>query len=525
MASSARRFTAAVPQLHDYLTESAQRLPDRVALVCQGRRLTYGEIEAESNRLAHALVRQGVRREDRVLILADNTAETVIAFWAAMKANGVACPVSPLMKGPKLAGLIEDCTPAALVGSAVHAPLLLAAAEHHPLPQTVILAGRDGPTRLAGHPGVVRWDAALAQEPAGSAPPRANIDIDLASIIYTSGSTGTPKGIMLTHRNMLTAATSITAYLENREDDVILDALPLSFDYGLYQVIMAFRVGASVVLERSFAYPTEVMKRLVAEGVTGFPGVPTMFATMAGMANLEQFDFSRVRYVTNTAAALHQKHIAFIRRTFSSARFYSMYGLTECKRCTYLPPDDLDRKPGSVGIAIPNTEMWMVDDHDNRVGPNVAGQLVIRGATVMKGYWNKPGETAKRLRPGSLPGELVLHTGDCCRLDEDGYLYFVSRMDDVIKSRGEKVAPNEVERALLEIPGISQAAVIGIPDEILGQAIKAFVVLESGAELTAKAIQLECQARLEPHMIPSQVAIVLNLPQTTSLKTSKRDLL
>ena len=270
----------------------------------------------------------------------------------------------------------------------------------------MIAAGGEAVKRLAdANRATVSWSDAIGDEDSSRPPDRHNLDIDLASLIYTSGSTGEPKGIMLTHRNMLAAATSITAYLENREDDVILDALPLSFDYGLYQVIMAFRMGATVVLERSFAYPAQVLDDLVHERVTGFPGVPTMFATLAGMKDIEAYDFSSVRYVTNTAAAIAPQHIDFIRRTFSRARFYSMYGLTECKRVSYLPPEDLDRKPDSVGVAIPNTELWVVDERGERVGPGVVGELVVRGATVMKGYWNKPEATAERLRPGPLPGE------------------------------------------------------------------------------------------------------------------------
>jgi amino acid adenylation domain-containing protein len=514
-----------VPQLQDCLRASAGRLPDKVALVCQRGRLTYGAIEDESNRLANALVSRGVKRGDRVIILAENTAETVVAFWASLKANAVACPISGLIKGPKLAALIDDCTPAAVVGTSRHVQVLADASQVRPLPRVVILAGPlDAFRREARCREAVGWDEAVGPESGATAPRPLNIDIDLASLIYTSGSTGAPKGIMLTHRNMIAAATSITSYLESREDDVVIDALPLSFDYGLYQVIMAFKMGATVVLERSFTYPTQVLKAMASEGVTAFPGVPTMFATLAEMAELDAYDFSRVRYVTNTAAAIHPKHVAFIRRTFRAARFYSMYGLTECKRCTYLPPEDLDRKPDSVGIAIPNTELWIVDEDGNRVGPNTVGQLVIRGATVMKGYWNKPEATARRLRAGPLPGQQVLYTGDYCRQDEDGYLYFVSRMDDIIKTRGEKVAPKEVEAALLDIPGVSEAAVVGIPDTILGQAIKAFVVLSPGAALTKQEILFECRARLEPHMVPRDVDVVSEIPRTTSMKARKVDL-
>jgi acyl-CoA synthetase (AMP-forming)/AMP-acid ligase II len=201
-----------------------------------------------------------------------------------------------------------------------------------------------------------------------------------------------------------------------------------------------------------------------------------------------------------------------------------MYGLTECKRCTYLPPADVDRKPTSVGIAIPNTELWIVDEHDRKVGPGVVGQLVIRGATVMKGYWEKPEATAKRLRPGPVPGEQVLYTGDLCMLDEEGYLTFVGRMDDIIKSRGEKVAPKEVENALVSIAGIKEAAVIGVPDELWGHAVKAFVVLEDGAVLEPKAIVRECQGKLEAFMVPKYVEVVADLPKTTTGKIKKTGL-
>jgi acyl-coenzyme A synthetase/AMP-(fatty) acid ligase len=201
-----------------------------------------------------------------------------------------------------------------------------------------------------------------------------------------------------------------------------------------------------------------------------------------------------------------------------------MYGLTECKRCSYLPPEDLDRKPGSVGVAIPNTELWIVDDQGRRLGPNQVGQLVVRGATVMLGYWEKPEATAEKLRPGPLPGERVLYTGDYCRFDDEGYLYFVGRMDDIIKSRGEKVPPKEVEGVLLNLPGVKEAAVVGVPDPILGQAVKAFVVLETTASYTDKQIQRECQSRLEAYMVPREIVFVADLPKTQTGKIKKTGL-
>ena len=517
-------MASAVPQLHDYLLESARRLPEKVALVCQKQRLSYAEIDARSNALANALVRRGVERGDRVVVFADNTVEAVVSFWAILKANGVVSIVNPLTKADKLIYLLNDCRAKALITDGHLTPVFSEAARGSAHLRSVIVSGGLDRVRLEGLPGVVAWDDALSAEERHTAPPRRNIDVDLAAIIYTSGSTGDPKGVMLTHRNMLTAATSISTYLENVEDDVILGVLPLAFDYGLYQMIMAFRLGARLVLERSFTYPAQVLKAVVDEGVTGFPGVPTIFAILAELKTLKSLDLSRIRYVTNTAAALPLKHILMLRDIFPTARIYSMYGLTECKRCTYLPPAELEKKPGSVGIAIPNTELWVVDEEGNRVGPGVVGQLVIRGATVMKGYWEKPEATAKKLKPGPLPGEQVLFTGDFCKLDEDGYLYFVGRMDDIIKSRGEKVAPKEVENALMNIHGVKEAAVIGVPDDILGQAVKAFVVLEAGASLSDKDVMRECQARLENFMVPKHVVFVPELPKTTTGKVKKTGL-
>lgn len=517
---------SAVPLLHDYLAASARRLPDKIALVCKQARLSYAELDRRANALAHALVRRGVARGDRVIVFGDNTPETAIAFWAVLKANAVVSVVNPLTKADKLAYLLNDCRASALVTDAHLGPVFTDAVARAPHLRAVVVSGDAGAELVAALPGGVTWQSALAAEAAGeeAPPPRRCLDVDLAAIVYTSGSTGDPKGVMLTHRNMLTAATSVSTYLELREDDVVLMVLPMAFDYGLYQMIMSFRVGARVVVERSFAFPAAVLAAMQTEGVTVFPGVPTIFAILSGLETLASYDLSTIRTVTNTAAALAERQILKLRETFPTARIFSMYGLTECKRCTYLPPEDLLRKPTSVGIAIPNTELWLVDEHDRRLPPGQVGQLVIRGATVMRGYWEKPEATAKKLRPGPLPGEMVLYTGDLCRLDEEGYLTFVGRMDDIIKSRGEKVAPKEVENVIVDVAGVREAAVIGVPDEVLGQAVKAFVVLEPGVTMTEKDLQRECQRRLENFMVPKHVAFVAELPKGATGKIQKTGL-
>jgi amino acid adenylation domain-containing protein len=516
--------SAAVPLLHDYLLESARRLPEKIALVCGKKRVSYAELDRLSNALAHTLVARGVERGDRVVVFADNTVETVVAFWAVLKANAVISVVNPLTKADKLAYLLNDCRATALVTDGHITPVFADAAARSPHLRTIVVSGALDQKRLAELPGVVAWEEALAAGNGHEPPGRRAIDADLASIIYTSGSTGDAKGVMLTHRNMLTAATSVSTYLELGENDVILGILPLSFDYGLYQLIMAFRLGARLVLERSFTYPAQVLKVMVEECATVFPGVPTIYAILAEMKTLKDTDLSTIRTVTNTAAALPVKHIEMLRDLFPKARVFSMYGLTECKRVSYLPPSDLSRKPTSVGIAIPNTELWIVDESDERVGPNVVGELVVRGATVMLGYWEKPESTAKKLRPGPLPGERVLYTGDYCRFDEEGYLYFVGRKDDIIKSRGEKVAPKEVENVLVNVAGVKEAAVIGVPDDILGQAVKAFVVLEAGVSMTEKEVLFACQQKLENFMVPKHVVFVADLPKTTTGKIKKTEL-
>ena len=509
----------AIPLLHDYLRHSADRMGDKVALVCGGQHLTYAEIETRANSVAGHLADAGVARGDRVMIFADNTIETVISFWAVLKANAVVCIVNPLTKSDKLHYLLNDCLPTALITDSHLTSIFREPAQKCPSLRRTIISGPMDDAELKQLPHGVRWNVAASGDRA--APARACIDIDLAAIIYTSGSTGEPKGVMLTHRNMMTACTSIASYLELEESEVILNVLPLAFDYGLYQMIMAVRTGARLVLERSFAFPAQILALIKQERVTGFPGVPTIFAALSELRSLKDQDFSSIRYVTNTAAALPLKHILMLQDLFPSARIYSMYGLTECKRCTYLPPEDLARKPLSVGVAIPNTEMWIVDEDDKRVGPDVVGQLVIRGATVMKGYWGKPEATARKLKPGPLPGEQVLYTGDYCRMDAEGYLYFVGRGDEIIKSRGEKVAPREVENALIGIPGVREAAVIGVPDELLGQAVKAFVVMEQGRFIDEKQLQKECQKRLENFMVPKSIVIVSSLPMTDTGKLKK----
>jgi acyl-CoA synthetase (AMP-forming)/AMP-acid ligase II len=348
--------------------------------------------------------------------------------------------------------------------------------------------------------------------------------LDLATIIYTSGSTGEPKGVMSAHYNVISAARSITTYLENVADDIILSALPLSFDYGLYQIIMAFSFGGTIVLEKSFVYPYQILERIIQERVTGFPLVPTMAAILLKMDDLAKFDLQHLRYISNTAAALPVAHLQRLRQCFPEARIYSMYGLTECKRVSYLPPEEVDRRPGSVGIAMPNEEVFIVDQDGKEVGPDVVGELVIRGSNVMQGYWRDPEASARSFRPGRYVGERLLYSGDLFRKDDEGFLYFVARKDDLIKTKGERVSPKEVENAICEMEGVAEAVVIGVPDEIFGQAIKAFIVLDGKNNLTPEKVTKYCTNGLEAFMVPKYIEFRDVLPKTSSGKIDKKAL-
>jgi len=468
-----------------------------------------------------------VARHDRVAVLADNTPEAVVSIWAALKAEAAFLVINPTTKTDKVSYILNNCRASALVTHSSKWRNVSPALAGTPSLRAVVVAGKPVPGAASSLPAgaeLLGWDEAQ-ERGEGPRPERRGIDIDLAALIYTSGTTGNPKGVVLTHRNMLSASTSITTYLENVEDDIILSVLPLSFDYGLYQVIMAAQFGGTVVLERSFTYPYQVINLLREERVTGFPIVPTMSAILLQMKELEKEEFPALRYITNTAAALPESHITGLQRIFPGAAIYSMYGLTECKRVSYLPPSEIDRRPTSVGRGMPNEEVYLVDDDGLRITePGVTGELVVRGANVMQGYWELPEETAKMLRPGLFPWEKSLWTGDLFRMDEDGFLYFVSRRDDIIKSRGEKVSPKEVEAALYAHGDVVEAAVIGVPDDLLGEAVKAFVVLRDGSTATDQEILAHCKGRLEDFMVPQTVEITDSLPKTSSGKITKKGL-
>lgn len=511
-------------QLESFLEQSAQRFPRKTALVCDRQRLTYAELESAANCLARALIEKGIRRGDRVAIHMDNSPQAVIAMFAILKAGAVFLIINPTTKTKKLTYILNNCRARAIVlperKLSEHEELVA----HTPHLEMLIVTNSTETVVDCDGKSCFALEALIEDHShCSQAPGKRAIDVDVAALVYTSGSTGNPKGVTLSHRNMVSAATSITTYLEKTPHDIILSVLPLAFDYGLYQVLMSAKVGATLVLERSFAFPHAVMQRLVEERVTGFPLVPTMAALLL-QTDLRPYDLGRLRFVTNTGAALPTDHIRQLRELFPHVAVYSMYGLTECKRVSYLPPDQIDQRPGSVGKAMPNTEVYLVNEEGRRLPPGEEGELVVRGSNVMLGYWEMPEETEKMLKPGPLPGERVLHTGDFFRMDEDGYLYFLGREDDIIKCRGEKVSPKEVENVLCEHPSIAEAAVVGVPDELQGQSIGAMITLKNGRQLSEKEALRHCADHLENFMVPRAIRILQQLPKTSNGKIDKRAL-
>ncbi len=503
----------------DFLAGSASRFSDKTAIVCGERRLTYGEFDETSNRIAQALVSGGVRQGDRVVVFLENSIEAAVSIFGILRAGAVFVVINSTTKPRKLEFILDDCSAKALIIGAKCVESYRAVISGAQLMECVVVCGEGAYPKIDSHQ-IVDFERDLSSFPS-SRPGRRVIDVDLAALIYTSGSTGSPKGVAVSHLNVISAANSITEYLENVADDVIINVLPMSFDYGLYQLLMSARVGATLVLENSFAYPFAIVERIQEERVTGFPGVPTVFAMLLQMGDVQPDRFDSVRYVTNTAAALPPAHILRLKGLFRNAKIFSMYGLTECKRVSYLKPDELDRRPASVGRGMPNVQVLVVDEDGKPVPPGVVGELTVRGSNVMMGYWNCPEETASVIRSGRAPWERVLYTGDLFKQDEDGFLYFVSRKDDMIKSRGEKVSPTEVERVIQEMAGVSEAVVIGLSDPILGQAVKAIVVRSGASSVTGRNVIEHCASRLENFMVPREVEFADVLPKTSTWKVRR----
>ena len=483
--------------LHEFVSHSAETRPDAPALTYQSTHLSYGALADSVNSFACALSALGVKRGERVAVYLEKRFENVIACFGASKAGCIFVPINPLLKPEQVAYILRDCNVKILVTSRDRQALL----------NEVLVACSDL-TQIICVDDEQQWNTLLDQ-PALKLPQC--IDSDPVGIFYTSGSTGKPKGVVLSHRNMVAGAKSVASYLENDAHDTLLAALPLSFDAGFSQLTTAFFVGARVVL-LNYLLPRDVRKAIEREKVTGLTAVPPLYIQLAQLDWPESIT-KHLRYFANTGGRMPRETLSTLRRHFYETKPFLMYGLTEAFRSTFLPPEEVDRRPDSIGKAIPNVEILVLREDGSPCAANEPGELVHRGALVSMGYWNNNEATGERFKQlpamtsGQVLPEIAVFSGDTVRMDEEGFLYFIGRRDEMIKTSGYRVSPTEVEEVLYSTQMIGECVAFGVEDERLGQSIQVIVTAPDNGDLDAAALLGECRRRMPAYMVPAGISL------------------
>ncbi len=503
------------------LRESVRRTPDKEALVHGEQRLSYRDVARRTGGLAAALRNFGARRGERVGIYLEASVPQVISIFGVSQSEAVYVPINALLHPEQVMHIARDCGMKALITTSAKVQALAEVIPQIPsLEFLIVTSGGSLPDLQLP---VYQFDDACATEPP-SVWKEASIEKDLAAILYTSGSTGKPKGVMLSHANVVAGSRIVSTYLGITESERILAVLPFSFDAGMNQLMTAFEKGGTLVLI-NFTFAREIVQVLVKERITGLAGVPTLWSLLAQPnSTLSKQPMTYLRYITNTGGAMPQAVLKILREVLPTTSIFLMYGLTEAFRSTYLPPEELDRRPTSMGKAIPDTEILVLNDKGEICKPGEPGELVHRGPTVSLGYWNRPEDTARALRPNPLlPPELgdcerVCYSGDLVKTDEDGFLYFIGRRDTMIKSSGFRISPTEVEEVLFQTGKLRGAAVIGVPDEVLGQVVKAYVVARDGEPLDTEALLAACAEKMPRYMVPKFIEVLAEMPKTSSGK-------
>ncbi len=512
--------------IHELLLKTAARLPDREALKAGQKSVSYAQLARDCERFAGAAVAAGVARLDRVAVWLDKRVETVVSLMGAACAGAVFVPVNPILKAEQAAYILQDCNVRLLVTTADRWMSLAPWLAHCPDLRQVVVTGSAPEGKVAEGLSVHAFGDFLAGP---TLPVHRVIDADMASILYTSGSTGKPKGVVLAHRNMVAGAHSVVSYLGNHAEDRILAVLPLSFDYGLSQLTTAFSVGACAVLH-NYLLPNDALKALARERITGLAAVPPLYIQLIGLNWPESID-SHLRYFTNSGGAMPTATLAELRKRMPSAKPYLMYGLTEAFRSTYLPPEEVDHRPTSMGKAIPNAEILVVREDGSECAANEPGELVHRGALVALGYWNDPEKTAERFKP--LPGqrpelvlpEIAVWSGDTVRRDEAGFLYFVSRRDEMIKTSGYRVSPTEIEEVLYRTGLLAEAAAFGVDHPTLGQAVVVVAQAAPGMPPDSERLLAACKETLPNYMVPTRIDwLEQALPRNANGKIDRKTL-
>lgn len=516
--------------LHELVSVAAERVPESEALTLLGKGMSYGELADAVSRFASGLLALDIQRGERVALYLEKRLENVVASFGIPAAGAIFVPINPLLKPEQVAHILRDCAVAVLVTSSERLDLIGDALKGCPDLLHVVVIGTDGtPSAHLGFD-TCDWPSLLVQIP------RAGyrvIDTDPAAIFYTSGSTGKPKGVVLSHRNMVAGAKSVADYLENNADDKLLAALPLSFDAGFSQLTTAFHVGARVEL-LNYLLPRDVIKTIEREKITGLTAVPPLFIQLAQQSWPESIR-EHLRYFANTGGRMPLEILLSLRRHLPTSKPFLMYGLTEAFRSTYLPPDEVDRRPDSIGKAIPNAEILVLREDGSPCGPNEPGELVHRGALVGMGYWNAPEKTAERYKPlpANAPGrdpslvlpEIAVFSGDTVRMDEDGFIYFIGRRDEMMKTSGYRVSPTEVEEILYATNLIGECVAFGVDHDTLGQAIQVIVTPPAAKKLDTVGLLAECRMRMPAYMVPTGIEVHPGpLPRNPNGKIDRKSL-
>ena len=514
--------------LHDLIFDSERSYGARPALLRGDESLDYSTLSALVGQVARGLAAIGIKPGERVAVYLTKRVEGVITYFAASAAGAVFVPVNPVLKPAQVKHILNDCGVTALVTSAPQASGLRAELEDCPALRYLIVVGDSAEQADAPrHTDRLVWGDVLDAGDGAPMPAR-RIDNDMAAILYTSGSTGRPKGVVLSHRNMVNGAISVASYIENVSDDVILSALPLSFDAGFSQLTTGFRAGAAVVL-LDYLLPQDVVRAAGRFRVTGLTGVPPLWNQLI-KSDWPAEAVESMRYIANTGGAMPTATLDKLRETLPTTKVFLMYGLTEAFRSTYLPPGEVDKRPTSIGKAIPDAEILVVREDGTLCGPGEPGELVHRGALVSMGYWNDPERTAQRFRsvpnqPGELPfREMAVWSGDTVVTDEDGFLYFVGRKDDMIKSSGYRISPTEVEEVVYATGLVNECAALGVPHAELGQALVIAAHGKDPSDETAEAIVMACKQALPNFMVPARILWQDALPRNPNSKIDRKKL-
>ena len=506
--------------VHNFLEDSTEQFPEKPALFVNGIWYTYREINEQANQLAHYFIEIGIQKGDRVALLIENSIEYVITYYAILKSGAVTVALNTDSTADDVDYILEDCGVKLLVTNQKLLKriekLFLGIGNQESVSEQVLVWSnlnkieiKESTTEFILLPKVIT-DLPIKN------PNIRIIDLNTASIVYTSGSTGKPRGATLTHLNIVTNTRSIVEYLKLTPDDRVMVVLPFYYIYGKSLMNTHFYVGGSVVVDNRFLYPNVILKTMQEQEATGFSGVPSTFTILLNRSDIRNHKFESLRYITQAGGAMApavQKQVAEV---FNPAQVFIMYGATEAAaRLSYLDPKDLPRKWGSIGRAIPNVELFVADKESNPLPPGEHGEIVARGSNIMPGYWNHPEETKKVLRNG------LYWTGDIGEMDEEGFIYVVGRSKDMIKVGGNRVSAKEIEEALHEHPQVTEVAVIGIPDDVLGEAVKAYVVLKNSKNKINDELNAFLKDKIALYKIPKFYEYRDALPKNESGKIQK----